>query len=139
MSRSFDSNKSEKNRVTDHSQGDYSEKDFLLRAEQIKKKQVYRKRPKQARDLINVLLARKGYSQVETNNQLQTKWESILDFKWKNRTLATSIRAGRLDVLVESAVVNQELTFIKTKLLAKLKETSIGKGIRDIRFRIGSL
>ena len=40
-------------------------------------------------------------------------------------------------MLVESAIVNQEITYKKKELLEKIKRTTIGEKIKNIKFKIG--
>lgn len=114
-----------------------NENEFFVRAHEITNRQVFRRRPKRAADVINTLLARKGYNQVKAGDDLQSDWESILDSSLRGKTRAIRIRAGKLEVLVGSPLINQELTFIKSNLIEKIQKTSIGKRVRDIRFRVG--
>ena len=116
-----------------------TEMDFVDRAKFINDRQIYARRPKRARDVINTLMARKGYNQIEANEDLQLAWESVIDPRMMGKTRATKIKAGKLEVVVNSALLNQELTFNKSNLLAKIKDSPIGNRIKDIRFRIGAI
>lgn len=116
-----------------------TEMDFADRANFIKDRQVFARRPKRARDVINTLMARKGYNQIEASDELQLAWESVIDSRMIGKTRATKIKAGKLEVVVKSALLNQELTFNKSNLLEKIKDSPIGNRIKDIRFRVGAI
>lgn len=116
-----------------------TEMDFADRAKFIKDRQIFARRPKRARDVINTLMARKGYNQIEANEDLQLAWESVIDPRMMGKTRATKIKAGKLEVVVNSTLLNQELTFNKSNLLAKIKDSPIGNRIKDIRFRVGAI
>jgi hypothetical protein len=117
----------------------FTEMDFADRANFIKDRQVFARRPKRARDVINTLMARKGYNQIEASDDLQLAWESVIDPRMIGKTRATKIKAGKLEVVVKSALLNQELTFNKSNLLEKIKDSPIGNRIKDIRFRVGAI
>ena len=100
-------------------------------------RQVHRRKPKQVNQIIGQLMAKKGFNQNESLQQIQSIWESLVDGRLKGKSLATGIRGGKLTVVVKNAVVNQELSFAKTDLLKKIKNSPIGNRVKDIRFQIG--
>lgn len=114
------------------------EAEFIEKAESVKKKQIYVRRPKQAKEIINRLLSRKGYSQTKSHEQLQKIWEKTVDPRMKNQTKAVGIRAGSLTIMVQNAVVNQEMAYQKKELLNKIKSSAIGGQVKNIRFKIGN-
>ncbi len=116
---------------------DEVEFEFEEKAESFCKKQVYRRKPKKAKDIIGQLMARKGYNQNESQEQIQELWDSIVEPRMKGMSKATGIRGGKLTVIVKNAVVNQELTFNKKALLEKINNSAIGKRVKDIRIQIG--
>lgn len=114
-----------------------AERNFDSEASWFVDRQVHRRKPKKANQIISQLLAKKGFNQSESLQQIQTIWESLLDERLQGTTRATGIRAGKLMVIVSNAVVHQELAFRKTDLLKELKNSPIGNRIKDIRFQIG--
>ena len=114
-----------------------AERVFDSEANWFSGRQVYRRKPKQANQIINQLMAKKGFNQSESLQQIQDIWESLLDEPLRNSTRATGIRAGKQMVVVKNAVINQELAFKKSELLQQLKNSPIGNRIKDIRFQIG--
>lgn len=116
---------------------DEAESEFQHQAESFSKKKIFPRRPKKASEIIGQLLARKGYSQQQSIEQIQLIWDSIVDPKLKGMTKATGIKAKKLVVIVKSAIANQELTFQKKELLKKIKESPIGRQVNDLRIQLG--
>ena len=119
-------------------QGDSEEAEFKEKAASVAKKQIHARRPKKANEIINRLLARKGYSQTQSHQQLQEIWEKTVGPRMKEQTRAIGIKAGSLTVMVQSAVVNQEMAYQKKELLSKIKNSAIGSRVKNIRFKIGN-
>ena len=115
------------------------ESDFLEQAKFFSDRQIYRRRPKKAGDVINKLMARKGYNQNESILNLQADWESVLNEKLKNKSRVLKIRRGCLEVIVGSSILNQEFNFQKKNFIRKMKQTPSGKNIKDIRFQVGEV
>ena len=114
-----------------------AERIFDQEAVWFSKRQVYRRRRKTANQVIGQLMAKKGFNQNESFEQIKSIWESIQEERMKGQSMATGIRAGKLIVVVKNAVINQELTFNKIALLEKIKNSPIGSKVKDIRFQIG--
>lgn len=117
--------------------GEYDELDFSQAHDLVKKRQRYFRRPKKPADILAKLMARKGYAQTESSNDLEDTWNRVVGPKWQSKTKVGNISRGILEVFVVSAAVNQQLGFQKRKLLAELKGQLPQNKITDIRFRIG--
>lgn len=52
---------------------------------------------------------------------------------------AGQVRRGVLEVLVANSTVMQELSFEKTRLVARLAELVPEEKIRDLKFRVGTI
>ena len=101
--------------------GEYDELDFSQAHDLVKKRQRYFRRPKKPADILAKLMARKGYAQTESSNDLEDTWNRVVGPKWQSKTKVGNISRGILEVFVVSAAVNQQLGFQKRKLLAQLK------------------
>lgn len=121
----------------DSDENEQTELDFQQQAQWLAGRRIHRRKPKRVNQVISQLMARKGFNQVESLQQIQSIWESLLGGRLKGMSLATGIRGGKLIVVVKNAVVNQELSFNKSDLLQKIKNSPIGNRVTDIRFRIG--
>jgi predicted nucleic acid-binding Zn ribbon protein len=117
---------------------DWDEVDFDNALRITQERRRYRRRPKRPANLISQLMARKGYGQQQSTNELHDIWAQIVgDFKIYSRT--GPIRRGVLEVIVASPAVTQQLEFQKKQLLAKLNAQLPQNKIIDIRFRIGNV
>lgn len=120
-------------------QRDFSELDFEQANDLVGQRQRFQRRAKKASELINYLLARKGYAQTQSKNDVDESWRLIVGDKWKNRTVAGNVRRGVLEVVVESSAAHQQLKFIKKSLLVSMQEKMPQNKIRDIKFRVGKV
>lgn len=114
-----------------------AERIFDSEADWFTGRQVYRRKPKKANEIIGRLMARTGFNQQQSHEQIQSVWESLLEDRFRGMTRATGIRAGNLMVIVKNPVINQELAFRKADLLEGIKNSPIGNRIKDIRFQVG--
>ena len=114
----------------------YEEEDFQDTHRLVKQRQRYQRRPKGIADLMGRLMARKGYGQVETQDELQNVWQSIVDSKLVSKTRPSVVRAGVLQVHVESSVILQQMEFQKRTLLKALQAKLPGSKIKELRFKV---
>ena len=115
------------------------EKDFDQASKLTKDRQRFFRRPKKPANIISQLMARKGYCQTQSVNELSDVWRELVGDKWKNKTKAGNVNRGVLEVFVANAAVNQKIGFEKRKILAALKERVPQNKITDIKFRVGSV
>lgn len=119
--------------------GPYDELDFDQTHDLVKSRQRYFRRPRRPADLLGQLMARKGYAQTETTNELESIWMAVAGDKWQSKTKVGSIRAGVLEVLVSSSAANHQIGFQKKKLLAELKRRLPKNNLKDLRFIVGKI
>ena len=115
------------------------ETDFEQANKLTKDRQRFFRRPKKPANIISQLMARKGYCQTQTANELSDAWQELVGEKWKNKTKAGNVNRGVLEVFVANAAVNQKIGFEKKKILAALKQRVPQNKITDIKFRVGSV
>ena len=115
------------------------ETDFEQANQLTKGRQRFFRRPKRPADIIGRLMARKGYCQTQSANELSDVWKELVGDKWKNKTKAGNVNRGVLEVFVANAAVNQKIGFEKQKILAALKQRVPQNKITDIKFRVGSV
>lgn len=118
---------------------DIDELDFRNADKLVTQRQRFQRRAKKASDLINYLLARKGYAQTQSHNDLSESWREVVGQKWQNKTMVGNIRRGVLEVVVDSSAAHQQLEFMKKHLLAAIQGQLPQNNIRDIRFRVGNI
>ena len=90
-------------------------------------------------DVVNRLLARRGYAQLQQGLEWDEVWRAAA-----GAMLARNSRPGRLnrdvlEIVVDNSAALQELSFQKSKLLKKLQSAAGGDVIQDLRFRIGQI
>jgi predicted nucleic acid-binding Zn ribbon protein len=104
-----------------------------------RRKQVRIPPPRQVRDVMSQLLAKRGYAQVQTAAACDSAWREAVGEKLAGDTRPGNIRRGVLEVLVRNSVALQELSFIKAKVVRTLKQLIPEQQIRDVKFRVGAL
>lgn len=113
--------------------------DEELRAicDDIRSRQRYRAGPKRMADVVNELMARRGYAQLQSSSDCADAWRAAAGSSLACHTVAGNIRRGVLEVFARNSAVLQELTFRKKQLIAELTRLVPDSKIRDVRFRVG--
>jgi len=117
----------------------YEEIDFNNATDLTNQRRRYKRRPKRPANILSQLMARKGYGQTKTNDELDDVWNEVVGQKWQSKTRVGNISRGVLEVFVSSAAVNQHLGFQKKKLIAELSKRVPQNKIKDIKFSLGSI
>ncbi len=117
---------------------DWDEVDFDNAHDMVNQRRRYTRKPKRPANLLSQLMARKGYGQQKSNNELQEVWERIAQ-PLKDFTRTGVVRRGVLEIFVVSPAITQQLEFQKKQLLAELNRQLPQNKIREIRFRIGNV
>jgi hypothetical protein len=117
----------------------FDEQDFDQTNDLVKSRQRFFRRPRKPADILGQLMARKGYAQTETVNELETAWNEIVGEKWMARTKVGNIRNGVLEILVNSSAANQQIGFNKKKYLKELQKRLPKNNLKDLRFSVGKI
>lgn len=117
----------------------YEEQDFEQAKDLVASRQRFSRRAKKASTLLNQLLARKGYAQQKSSNEIDDHWNAVVGDKWKSRTRVGRLTQGTLEIVVANSSISHNLTFKKNKLLKQLQTRMPQNQITDLRFRIGNL
>ena len=117
----------------------YDNLDFDQATDLTRQRRRFKRRPKRPANILSQLMARKGYGQTKTNDELDDVWNSIVGDRWKTKTRVGNVSRGVLEVFVSSAAVNQHLGFQKKKLIAELGKRVPQNKIKDIKFSLGSI
>ncbi|MGI9518788.1 MAG: DciA family protein [Pirellulaceae bacterium] len=116
------------------------DQESIQRAEaSFQERRVYERMPHSAGDLISKLISRRGFTQTQFHDELQTAWQEVAGPQMAGRTQATVIRRGALEVIVDSSPAMQQLAFAKSKLLRQIQDQLPHAGICSIRFRVGNI
>lgn len=112
---------------------------FQIAADAFKRRHRRERIPKSSAELVSQLISRKQWAQTQWNDQLQQIWRQAIGQELAEKTRATRINRGRLEVLVEGSAAMQQLAFVKSTLLAKMQQQLPEANILSIRFRVGPL
>ncbi len=117
----------------------FDEQDFEQTHDLVKSRQRFFRRPRKPADILGQLMARKGYVQTETADELESAWKKIVGEKWSSRTKLGNIRNGVLEILVNSSVANQQIGFQKKRFLKELQKRLPKNNLKDLRFSVGKI
>lgn len=118
---------------------DYDELDFSNASDLVKDRQRFRRRPKRTGDIIAQMMARQGYGQTTSNDELNEAWEIAAGPKFTQNTKAGHIRRGILEVYVASSSAMNMLSFQKKQLLSAMQQQLPQNKITDLRFKLGNV
>lgn len=118
---------------------DYDELDFSNATDLVGKRQRFRRRPKRSSDIIAQMMARQGYAQNQSNDELNEAWEVAVGPTRVRNTKAGRISRGILEVHVASSAAMNRLSFEKQKLLSAMQQQLPQNKIKDIRFKLGNV
>jgi predicted nucleic acid-binding Zn ribbon protein len=102
----------------------------------VSQRQYYGKQPQRIAEAISALLSRHGYAELESSNERQLAWQSIVGERLAGHSQVGNLRRGVLEIVVKNSAVVQELTFQKKRIIEDLRQSLTELDIRDIRFRV---
>jgi len=93
--------------------------------------------PQPMSTVLAELMARRGFARIRSMTALEAAWaEAAGEFIARHSRVA-AVRRGKLEILVASSTLAQELTFRKPSLLDSLRNSLPDETIGDLRFRVG--
>lgn len=95
--------------------------------------------PRQMRDVLSQLLAKRGYAQVQQSASCTAAWREAVGERIAGDTRPGNVRRGVLEVLVRNSAVMHELSFVKSKVLKSLAKLAPDQGIKNLRLRVGTI
>lgn len=96
------------------------------------------KGPEQLSEIISRLFAARGWGRQQERLRFEQAWKDAVGAQYAPLSRINGLRRHVLEVEVKGAVVVQELSFNKRKILAQLRTLLPGTTISDIRFRAAS-
>jgi hypothetical protein len=96
-------------------------------------------RPARGRSLVEGAFRRAGLERDAREWRALAAWSRVAGPRLGGKTRAERVLRGSLIVRVESAAWANELGFLRTQLLEKLRATPGAEGIEELRFSIGPL
>lgn len=106
-------------------------------ADDVKNRQRFHRRPKRIGDVVNRLMARRGYAQMQHATDLQAAVGQAVGKHLQAHCRPGKLSRGVLEIFVRNSSVLQELTFQKKHVLGQLAR--VEEKIRDLKFRVGQI
>ena len=88
-------------------------------------------------DLVGRVLGELGLDGVALAHRIGTDWPEIVGPQVAAHCRPLGLRAGVLEVEVDSPVWSQQLQLRKSELLQKLQERYAAEAPRELRFQVG--
>jgi predicted nucleic acid-binding Zn ribbon protein len=96
--------------------------------------------PERLGEILGRLFAARGWGRRQERLRLEQAWAEAAGPEHAAHTRANSLRRGVLEVVVDNAVLLQELAhYHKRRLLEQLRRRLPGTPLNDLRFRAGVL
>ena len=112
--------------------------DFAARRER-EERRAYARRPKRIADVLAELITARGYGRIEADRQFDAAWAAAAGAAFARSSRPGKLRRGKLEVTVANSTTMQELNYEKHNILVRLQAELPDAGIREIRFRIGTI
>jgi predicted nucleic acid-binding Zn ribbon protein len=94
--------------------------------------------PESLREILSRLFAARGWGRLQERRRLEEQWEEVIGKESAGHTRVGALRRGVLEIMVDNAVLMQELAhFQKRRLLQQLRSRLPGVTVHDLRFRAG--
>ena len=96
--------------------------------------------PERLGEILSRLFAARGWGRRQGRLHLERAWADAVGPEFAAHTRPSAIRRGVLEVVVDNAVLLQELThYHKRRLLEQLRRRLPDTPLTDLRFRAGVL
>lgn len=95
--------------------------------------------PQKLGDILAELILRRGYARAQAQGDYDRAWRDAVGEVLAPQTRVGGATRGILRVVVASSAISQELSFRKSEILARLKQSLPAEKIRDLRCRVGPL
>ncbi len=94
--------------------------------------------PERLGEILSRLFAVRGWGRRQDRLHLEKAWAEAAGPEFATHTRPAALRRGVLEVIVDNAVLLQELAhFHKRRLLEQLRRQLPGTPLNDLRFRAG--
>jgi len=93
--------------------------------------------PRSLRSVLNRLLAKRGYNQQRSDEQIGEVWNQTVSEPLRHWCRVSGVKRGTLEVLVGNPAALQLLSFQKQVLLQELREKLPTSGIKSLKFKLG--
>lgn len=103
---------------------------------EVARRQYYDRRPRRIAEVLNTLIARRGYSELEAAGERDEAWKAAVGKPMSAYSRIGGIRRGVVEVTVSNSAALQELTFRKAELIRKISAALPDQKIHGMRFRV---
>jgi len=111
----------------------------LQQRRERERRRRFARRPKPISGVLAKVVQRRGYGRLLATGQLNGVWRQAVGEPFARFTRPAGIRGGKLEVIVASSVIRQEIEYRRSELLARLGELAPELQIRGLRFRVGTV
>ena len=106
----------------------------------IRRDPAERRGPQRLGEVLAQLFTARGWGRRQGRLHLEKAWAEAVGPEHAVHTRAGAVRRGVLEVVVDNAVLLQELAYFhKRRLLEELRRRCPGTPLTDLRFRAGVL
>jgi predicted nucleic acid-binding Zn ribbon protein len=95
--------------------------------------------PQTIGNVLSELMARRGYGRIQSTESYEEAWRQAAGPMLAKYTRVGPLRRGTLEIMVANSTLVQEVGFQKQKLLEALAKALPDEGIKNLRFRVGSV
>lgn len=95
--------------------------------------------PQTIGNVLSELMARRGFARVQSTAACEDAWRQAAGEMVAKYTSVGALRRGTLEIVVANSTLVQELGFQKTALLKRLADLLPDEGIKNLRFKVGSI
>jgi hypothetical protein len=103
------------------------------------RRRFYAQEPKKLSNVMARIIAQRGIGKQQSNEQLQTAWSTAAGPELARFSRAVAVRRGKLEVLVASSLMMQEIGFARERIVAELQEKIPEARIIDLKLRVGQI
>jgi hypothetical protein len=94
--------------------------------------------PRRIGSIINQLMARRGYAQVESASVMEASVAKVVSPVLLKSMRVGAVKRGVLQIFANDSSAMQELTFLKRKILKTVQLDHPSAKITDVRFRVAT-
>jgi len=95
--------------------------------------------PKQIGSVLTELMAQRGFTWVKSAESYGAAWQEAAGPLAAKYTRVGSLKRGTLEVVAANSTLVQELGYQKPAILKTLAQLLPDAGIKNVRFRVGSI
>lgn len=113
--------------------------EYLTKRTAQQRRRFYARQPKKLSDVMAQLVVKRGLGKKQSNEQLQAAWQAAAGPALGKLSQAVAVRRGKLEVLVASSIMMQEIGFARGRILGELQQKLPEAKISDLKLRVGRI